>query len=244
LKNSTGLAGALIVAATLMTQSCPAEPSYGLSDALIRYAKLDYANAHQLLRPLADAGDAVAQEILGFMYLHGEGVPRDDAAAFHWFTLAAEAGRTAAQFELGRMYRDGVGVMPDGKTALLWFRRAAEQGETEACNSVGELYLGHGGIPPDDQAALTWFFRAAERGSARAMYNIGLRYAEGHGVDRDEIEAFKWFVLAHGEAIGGLRDSAARARFDLATHLMPAQVQIGLVRAREWVQTHRADDVR
>src|SRR6266700_1436795 len=135
LKNSITLAGALIVAATLMTQSCRAEPSYALSDALTRYAKLDYANAHHLLQPLADDGDAVAQEILGFMYLHGEGVPRDDATAFRWFTLAAESGRTEAQFELGQMYRDGLGVTANGEAALLWLRRAAEQGRTDACNS-------------------------------------------------------------------------------------------------------------
>ncbi len=244
MKSSIRLAAAAIVATVLMAQSCRAEPPHALSDALIRYAKLDYAKAHELLSPLAGQGNAVAQEILGFMYAHGEGIQRDEAIAFHWFTLAAEAGRTEAQLELGRMYRDGVGVMPDGKAALLWFRRAAERGATEACNSVGELYLGQSGIPADDQAALAWFFRAAERGSARAMYNIGLRYAEGQGVDRDEIEAFKWFVLAYGDAVGGLRDSAARARFDLATRLMPAQVQIGLVRARNWTQTHRADEVQ
>jgi uncharacterized protein len=234
---------AAIVAAVLMAQNCRAEPSQALSDALIRYAKLDYTQAHQLLGPLADQGNAVAQEILGFMYARGEGIQRDDAAAFRWFTLAAEAGRAEAQFELGRMYREGLGVTADGKTALLWFRRAAEQGKTDACNSVAELYLGSSGIPADQTAALAWFFRAAERGSAQAMYNIGLHYAEGQGVDRDEIEAFKWFVLAHAEAIGDLRDGAARARASLAERLMPMQVQMGLVRARDWMQTHRADEV-
>jgi TPR repeat protein len=226
-----------------MAQSCRAEPFAALSDALIRYAKLDYTQAHQLLWPLADQGNAVAQEILGFMYARGEGVQRDDAVALHWFTLAAEAGRAEAQFELGRIYRDGLGITADGKAALLWFRRAAEQGKTDACNSVGELYLGQRGIPADPMAALEWFFRAAEGGSAPAMYNIGLRYAEGQGVDRDEIEAFKWFVLAHGEAIGDLRDGAARARVSIAERLMPMQVQMGLVRARDWMRTHRADEL-
>ena len=223
-----------------MTQSCRAESSHALSDALIRYAKLDYATAHQLLWPLADQGNAVAQEILGFMYARGEGVRRDDAVAFRWFTLAAEAGRAEAQFELGLMYRDGLGVTADVRAALLWLRRAAEQGKIDACNSVGELYLGQSGIPADHTAALAWFLQAAEGGSAQAMYNIGLHYAEGHG-DRDEIEAFKWFVLAYGETVGELRDSAAHARVSLAERLMPMQVQIGLVRARDWMRAHRAD---
>ena len=235
------LAAAVVVATVLMTQSGRAESSLALSDALIRYAKLDYTQAHRLLWPLADEGNPVAQEILGFMYALGEGVSRDDAAAFHWFTLAAEAGRAEAQFELGHMYRDGLGVTADGKTAMLWLQRAAEQGKTDAYNAVGELYLGSSGIPANPTAALEWFFRAAERGSAQAMYNIGLRYAAGQGVERDEIEAFKWFVLAYGEAIGTLRDNAARARVGLAERLMPMQVQMGLVRARDWLQAHRTD---
>lgn len=235
---------AAIIAAVLLSQNCQAESDGALSNALIRYARLDYANAHQLLRPLADQGNAVAQEILGFMYARGEGIPRDDAVAFRWFTLAAEAGRAEAQFELGRMYRDGIGMPADGKAALFWLRRAAEQGKTDACNLVGELYLGSGGIPVDHTAALEWFFRAAERGSAEAMYNIGLHYAAGQGVERDDIESFKWFVLAYGEAIGTLRDSAARARVGLAERLMPMQVQMGLIRARDWVRVHRAEDTQ
>ena len=238
------MAAATIIATALTAHSAQAEPPPALSDALIRYARLDYANALQLLWPLADQGNAVAQEILGFMHARGEGIPRDDAVAFRWFTLAAEAGRAEAQFELGRMYRDGLGVPADGKAALLWLRRAAEQGKTDACNLVGELYLGSGGIPVDHRAALEWFFRAAEGGSAEAMYNIGLHYGTGQGVERDDIEAFKWFVLAYGEAIGTLRDSAARARVGLAERLMPMQVQMGLIRARDWIQVHRVEETQ
>ena len=76
------------------------------------------------------------------------------------------------------------------------------------------------------------------------MYNLGLRYIEGQGVDRDEIEAFKWLVLAYGEAVGPLHDNIARARVSLAARLMPLQVQIGLVRAQEWVRAHRADEIQ
>lgn len=230
---------ALIAATAFVSQSVRAEPASGLADALIRYAKLEYVQAHRMLAPLADAGDAVAQEILGVMYSRGEGIARDDAVALHWFTLAAEAGRPEAQFELGLIYRDGAGVAADGNTAMVWFRRAAEQGKTDAYNAVAELYLGQHGIPADPAAASEWFLRAAEHGSAQAMYSIGLRYAEGQGVLRDEIEALKWFDLAHGEAVGTLHDTIARARVALAERLMPMQVQMAQIRSREWIRTHR-----
>jgi TPR repeat protein len=239
LRNSIRLAAAAIIAAVFMSQSGRAEPVLNLADALVRYAKLDYMAAHRMLSPLADDGDAVAQEILGFMYSRAEGIPRDDAVAFHWFTLAAEAGRTEAQFELGRIYRDGAGVTADGQTALFWFRRAADQGKPDAYNAVAELYLGQHGIPADPAAAAEWFLRGAEHGSAQAMYNIGLRYAQGQGVARDEVEALKWFDLAHGEAVGSLHDTIARARVALSEQLMPMQVQMAQIRSREWTRTHR-----
>lgn len=235
-------AAAAVFVLTLMPPSCHAgsEPPASLADALVGYAKLDYVAAHRMLSPLADDGDAVAQEILGFMHAHGEGIPRNDAAAIRWFTLAATAGRVEAQFELGRMYRDGIGVTADGDAALFWLRRAADQGKTDAYYAVGELYLGQSGIPADPAAASEWFFRAAEHGSAEAMYNIGLRYAEGQGVPRDEIEALMWFDLAYGDAIGSLHETIARARIALAERLMPMQVQMALNRSRDWARNHAA----
>jgi uncharacterized protein len=238
-----GFAAAAIVVGALTATNCRAgsEPQPSLSEALIRYAKLDYAAAHRMLTPLAQEGDAVAREILGFMSARGEGIPRDDAAAFHWFTLAAEAGRPEAQFELGRMYRDGAGVAPDGEAALRWLRRAADQGKTDAYDAVAELYLGQSGIAADPVAASEWFLRGAEHGSAQAMYSIGLRYAAGQGVPQDDIEALMWFDLAYGEALGSLRDTVARARIAIAERLMPMQVQMALVRSHEWTRGHHAE---
>jgi hypothetical protein len=234
---------AVTVAIALTATNCRAdtEPPPSLADALIRYAKLDYPAAHRMLAPLAGRGDPVAQEILGFMYARGEGVPRDDATAFHWFALAAEAGRAEAQFELGRIYRDGVGVTADGRAALHWLRSAADRGKTDAYDAVAELYLGRSGIPADPAAAAEWFLRAAEHGSAQAMYNIGLRHAQGQDVPRDEIEALMWFDLAYGDAVGSLHDTIASARMALAERLMPIQVQMALNRSREWTRTHRQD---
>ena len=58
-----------------------AEPS-ALSDALALHATLDYGAAFSLLLPLAEKGDPVAQEVVGFMYAHGEAVPLNRRAAF------------------------------------------------------------------------------------------------------------------------------------------------------------------
>jgi TPR repeat protein len=244
LKRSIRLAALLLAATTVMTPVCRAESSGVLSDALTQYSKFEYTKAIEMLLPLAHRGDPVAEEILGFMYAKGEGIPSDEATAYHWFTLAAIGGRTEAQFQLGLIYRDGLGVPKDGKTALYWLGRAAQQGSADAMNAAGEVYLGHADVAADYAAALEWFFRAAEHGSAQAMFNVGIRYTLGQGVRRDEVEAFKWFELAAREGIGSLRDNAASARFTLAGRLTPVQVQMASIRVQDWVKAHRASQIQ
>ncbi len=65
--------------------------------AMRHYEKGQYAIAIPLLHAAAKAGDARAQEFLGFMYAMGgtlyPGVAADREAALHWFDVAARNGR-------------------------------------------------------------------------------------------------------------------------------------------------------
>ncbi len=49
----------------------------------------DYAAALKEWRPLAEQGHAGAQNNLGFMYDHGQGVARDQVKGLMWYNLAA-----------------------------------------------------------------------------------------------------------------------------------------------------------
>ncbi|MBM3504874.1 MAG: sel1 repeat family protein [Alphaproteobacteria bacterium] len=48
----------------------------------------DFATALRLWKPLAEQGDASAQNNLGLMYHNGRGVPQDYVQAHKWFNLA------------------------------------------------------------------------------------------------------------------------------------------------------------
>ena len=172
--------GALVLGCViaLFNQAATADE---LTDALIRYAVHDYERAIEMLTPLADRGNAVAQMQLGLIHARGEGVPRDDVAAIDWLTRAAEQGQSEAQFELGVMNRDGSGTPIDGKRAIYWFERAAEAGAPHAFNAIGEMYLGHPDIALDCEMALIWFFRGAQLDNAEALYNVGMRYPSWSG---------------------------------------------------------------
>ena len=76
-----------------------AGPAEDFADSVTAYERQDYATALRLLLPLADQGDASAQNNLGLMYDYGHGVPQDYVQAHKWGNLAASklSGTDGAQ---------------------------------------------------------------------------------------------------------------------------------------------------
>ncbi|MBI5323466.1 hypothetical protein [Bradyrhizobium sp.] len=72
-------------------------------DGMVAYNRGDYQPAIKLFRPLAQAGNAKAQNVMGVMYRKGEGVARSSAKAFMWFSLAAKKGDATAKANLQEM---------------------------------------------------------------------------------------------------------------------------------------------
>jgi uncharacterized protein len=85
----------------------------------------DYIEAAQLVRPLAEQGDAQAQTKLAWMYEKGQGVPQNDQEAVKWYRKAAGQGNAEAQALLGAMYVKA--VPPDNVRAYMWFELAVQQ---------------------------------------------------------------------------------------------------------------------
>ncbi len=61
-----------------------------LEDGIEAHHKGNYAHALELLRPIAEEGNAIAQGLLGGMYGQGKGVTQDYQQAVKWYRLAAE----------------------------------------------------------------------------------------------------------------------------------------------------------
>lgn len=133
-----------------------------------------YATALREFRPMAEAGNAVAQYALGIMYDAGEGVVQDDAEAVRWYRLAAEQGVAGAQSNLGVMYDAGRGVVQDDAEAVRWYRLAAEQGNAMAQYNLALMYLLGRGVIQDDLSAHIWFNIAGANGNEGARKNRDL----------------------------------------------------------------------
>jgi TPR repeat protein len=117
------------LAATILVLSLAAPVAAGpVEDAIAARSGGDYATALRLLGPLANQGDAIAQNNFGFMYFNGQGVPQNHDEAAKWFWLAANQGFASAQYNLGIMYSVGQGVPQDYVRAHMWFNLAAAPG--------------------------------------------------------------------------------------------------------------------
>ena len=131
------------------------------------YKAGDYATALKEWKPLAEQGDAAAQNALGYMYNNGFGVTQDFKEAAKWYRLAAEQGHAQAQFNLGGLYFFGQGVTQDYKEAAKWFRLAGEQGDAKAQDNLAVMYYKGQGVGQNIVIAYMWFYVAAENGNPR-----------------------------------------------------------------------------
>jgi TPR repeat protein/S1-C subfamily serine protease len=180
-----------------------------VEDGLAAYNRGDYATALRLWRPLADQGDAHAQDLLGLVYANGQGVPKDYAAAMMWLRKAADQGLGVAQSSVGSMYENGQGVPKGYAAAMKWYRKAADQGVGLAQDAIGFMYIYGRGVPHDGAEAFKWFRKAAEHGDASGESMLGAIYEYMNRiVPQDYALAATWYRKA-------AEQGDARAQFEL-----------------------------
>jgi uncharacterized protein len=157
-------AAALLLSVSLACQVA-ANPLLDGDEAFIRQ---DFDEALQLWRPLAEAGDAQAQVLIGMMYVRGNGVPQDYGIAYVWYRRAADQGWVDAQRQLAFMYSEGLGVPKDWVMSAHWYRVAAEAGDPQAQYNLAAMYNNGEGVPKDDVQAYMWFNLAGAAGDTSA----------------------------------------------------------------------------
>jgi uncharacterized protein len=134
-----------------------------LEDGTEAFRQSDYPRALIRLQPLADQGNAQAENLIGQMCLYGLGRPKDLPAGLEWERKAAGQGLVEAQNQLGAAYRDGLGVKQDYSEAMKWFLKAANQGDFSAQYSIAELYANGQGVKKDEAEAKKWHDKSVRR---------------------------------------------------------------------------------
>jgi TPR repeat protein len=196
------LAGGLVA----LTGAALADP---VEEARQLYLSGDYAAALPVLRPLAEAGDASAQNVMGNAYFYGLGVDQDCAQALDWMEKAAGQGLDRAHFNLAR-YRDTgcYGAGQDPVAALHWYRRA-QAAEVAPSYLYLAVLLAEGRAGAGDPAEIETLLAAArDAGIEDAGVALARLLASGTGLpaDRDRARELLFEAAAGGapEALRGL----------------------------------------
>jgi TPR repeat protein len=90
---------------------------------------IHFAGGYEGAIRAAESGNALAQTMVGKMYLTGSGVAQNDVEAVRWLTEATKGFAAAgAQQALGLLYEEGRGGLPkDTAQAMRLYRKVAEQ---------------------------------------------------------------------------------------------------------------------
>jgi len=96
-------------------------------------ASQDFESMYQ---QACDGGDLVSCNVLGLMYLMGEGVTRDPARALPLYTRACDGGFLGACINLGVMYHTGEGVTANLTRAASLYQQACSGGELNGCDNL------------------------------------------------------------------------------------------------------------
>jgi TPR repeat protein len=148
------------------------------------------------LRQSANAGDADAQNKLGWRYSNGVGAMRSRAEAVYWWEKSAAQGFAKAQYNLGLSYGSGQGVIASKAEAAKWVALAAEQGFDQAQLALGNMYLSGTGVEQSYSKSFELFSSAGKRGNARAFFALGNMRKAGQGAAASLAEARNYYLKA------------------------------------------------
>ena len=143
----------------------------------------------------ANSGDAVAMRKLGYEYLIGKNIQKDEKKAFQLFRAAVWEGDLNATIYIDKEMGDAcfIGGANPYIGCERWLKKAAEQNYIYAEELLADKYYEGAYIVKDVKAAIYWYEKAANQGSVYAMYQAGYVY---YTVPIDYNKAGQWFSLA------------------------------------------------
>lgn len=118
-----------------------------------------YLEAFNEFLPLSETGDYRVQYYLGYMYLNGLGVIRDDKKALEYIQKSADQEYEEAQALLGFLYDEGRIIPKDKKKAIFYYEKATDKGNLFAILNLGVAYYKGDGVVQNTPKAIELFER-------------------------------------------------------------------------------------
>lgn len=159
-------------------------------------AEIAAKHAFELFQIAANGGNAIGQYNVGFFYMDGLGITKDEKRGNEFFQLAVDQGNSDALNDLGYSYQYGRGMAKDEKRAIELYQLAVHQGHILAINNLAFCYEHGQGVPKNEQDAASYYSLSAALGSDDGQNSLGCYFQDGIGVPKDEKRAFELFQQA------------------------------------------------
>lgn len=189
------------------------DPRSALRRGIETYRKGDVANSIAALKYAADGGEALAQWKLGRMYAAGEGVKKNDVAAFTYFarivrdykedqldprdrSVVASAFVAVGVYSLSGIPKSH--VERNLQRAMHMFHYAATVfRNADAQYNLARMYLDGAGTSRNPRQAVPWLRYAAEKNHIEALAVLGnLLFSGDSGVARQRARGLMYLTLA------------------------------------------------
>jgi hypothetical protein len=194
-----------------LTRFTSGQEALRLGEEDLRAGKMEASVAP--LTYAAENGQVIARWKLGQMYAKGDGVPRDDSKAYHYFNQVVQgydedkpdwqdaSAISDAFVAVGVYCLNGIAnseVGPDPRRAHELFQYAATTfADPNAQYNLAHMYMmGTGGLPKDNVAAVRWLALAAKAGHPPSQALLGHMLFVGNGVLDQRARGLMWLELA------------------------------------------------
>jgi hypothetical protein len=186
-----------------------------LKKAQKAYRSGDYVRARKYFEKASEDGNIVADWYLGHMCRLGRGGPRDEAAAFSYYSRVADGFSddetdsrrlritVDALVQVADFYRRGseeAGVKQDFLRAMRIYKLASTYGHPAAQYALGVMHIRGQGIEANPAQGLKWLITAARKRFPLAEAELGDLYWRGEFVRLDRTRALMWYILARDTA--------------------------------------------
>ena len=194
----------------------------------------------------ANSGDAVAMRKLGYEYLIGKNIQKDEKKAFHLFRAAVWEGDLNATIYCGYCCKTGAGLeKPNIVAAARYYEYGARAGVAAAQYELARIYIDKemgdacfiGGANPYIGCE-RWLKKAAEQNYIYAEELLADKYYEGVYIVKDVKAAIYWYEKS-SKPRQRLRYVSGRIHLLLRTNRLQQSWSVVLTRRRKGRQRCR-----
>lgn len=154
------------------------------------YKEGSHAQALQLALPDARKGHPRASELVGYLYMKGEGAPQNHKLAYEYLHKAAKAGLTSAQANLGVLLINGWGTEKNLTLAFHFFELAAQKGDAFSQAQAARMLVIGQGTEKNIDKAVDYLKSSAQAKNSEAEVLLALLIQRGATLEEQPLQAY------------------------------------------------------